>query len=285
VSARLDRPGIFKAKPYEWVVRQAKETKSVGINIGFLVLAEYGMVADEKGESSPQWTSWEDYEPHTVYGTWWIIKKDGKVNQAAVDQLVQCLGWNGDLASVGSQLPPELVVQINVKEEEYDGKVVCKAAWMNPEDYVPGPGGATTEEVAKIAAGYGSLLRAAAAGAAKRVGTPKPAAPAPASSSIAAATSVVSAPAAPLEIDVIAERKEALKQWVNGDAGERGAFIEIAGQLKIPLAGRKIGDLTADEVTRLHRHCIERVPLPEQAPEPEPMTPEEEAAFDGSIPF
>lgn len=167
-GAKLDRPGIFKARPFSWNVSTKDDSQSVAVALGFLVLSQL------EGE---EWVSWErdDVEPHHVYGYFYVVKRDGSINSTAVKQLVESLGWNGDLRSVTGE-PPDVVVQITVKEETYNGKTQLKATWMNPGDYVPQPYGASEGDVAKLQSKFGPLLRAAAGGATKA----KPAAKAPA---------------------------------------------------------------------------------------------------------
>ncbi len=108
---RLDRPGIFKARPLSWAVRTA-ESGAVSISAEYLVLAQL---------DGTEWIDWSEAEEHTVFGDTYVVKRDGTVNTSGVEQLVAALGWNGDLRSVVGR-PPQVVVQINVKDEEYQGK-------------------------------------------------------------------------------------------------------------------------------------------------------------------
>ncbi len=170
-AIQLDRSGTFKARPFDWSIQPSANSKSVAISIGFLITAQY-----DGGE----WQSWEDYEPHQTRGWWYVIGKEGKLNQTAVDQLVKSLGWNGDLRAIRETTPPDVVVQVNVKANEYNGKTTYKAGWMNPEDYVPEFGGASDEDVTKLQAQFGSLLRAAAGAAKPKTSTPAKAAKPPA---------------------------------------------------------------------------------------------------------
>jgi hypothetical protein len=168
VSAiQLDRAGIFKARPFDWSVQPSASSKSVAISVGLLIEAQY-----EDGE----WTSWAEYEPHQTRGWWYVIGKNGQVNTVAVEQLAKSLGWNGDIKAVGGAVP-DVVVQVNVKSEVYNGKTTFKAGWMNPGDYVPDAFGASDEDVSALSVQFGSLLRAAAASVAK---APKAKAPPPA---------------------------------------------------------------------------------------------------------
>ena len=83
------------------------------------------------------------------------------------------MGWGGTFAELGGP-PPECIVQISVSMEQFDGKTVYRAGWMNPGDYVP-QAKANPAEAKSLDAEYGSLMRAAASTAPKPAG--KPAAP------------------------------------------------------------------------------------------------------------
>ncbi len=163
---RLDRPGIFRARPLSWSVRASETSQAVALSIEFLILAQF---------EGSRWTNWAEYEPHRVFGDFYVIKRDGSVNQTMVEQLAASLGWSGDLREVG-QAVPEVTVQITVKEDAYNGQVRFKADWINPGDHVPPPAGTAKGELGALQARFGSLLRAAAAGA--RRTAPVPPAPA-----------------------------------------------------------------------------------------------------------
>ncbi|MGE0191982.1 MAG: hypothetical protein AB7T63_08050 [Planctomycetota bacterium] len=152
---RLDRPGIFRARPLSWSVRTSETSQAVAISIEFAVLAQL---------EASSWTSWAEYEEHRVYGQFYVIKRDGSVNQTVVEQLAGALGWNGDLRTVAGPVP-DVTVQITVKEDAYNGQVRFKADWINPGDHTPQVPGASQGEVGTLQARFGSLLRAAAAGA------------------------------------------------------------------------------------------------------------------------
>ncbi|MEJ2202923.1 MAG: hypothetical protein P8170_02305 [Gemmatimonadota bacterium] len=161
---RLDRSGIFRARPLSWSVRSSETSQAVAISIEFLVLAQL---------EGSTWSSWADYEDHRVFGDFYVIKRDGSVNATMVEQLVSSLGWSGDLRQVG-QAVPDVTVQITVKEDTYNGQVRFKADWVNPGDHVPQAGGASDGELGRLQARFGSLLRAAAAGAKSQQKTATP---------------------------------------------------------------------------------------------------------------
>ena len=153
---QLDREGIFKARLLEWNVKPSEKSQAVAISIEFHILDQL---------DGNDWISWERYEDHSVWGDFYVVKSDGQINTGPVEQLAQSIGWNGDFSAVNSD-PPDTVVQITVKEDEYDGKIRYRAQWINPGDFTPRPAAATAEKVTELNSRYGSLLRAAA-GAAK----------------------------------------------------------------------------------------------------------------------
>ncbi len=171
MSSQIDRAGIFKAKPLSWKVRVSQETKSVSVAI------EWGIEAQLDGAD---WQDWRQYDV-VCWGNHVVVKKDGTPNMKMVEQLAKSINWNGNLRQVNAGPPPDVIAQITVKEDHYNGKTTFKADWVNPEDYVPTGGGADDDEVAALDAQFGSLLRAAA-GSAKPAAKatppkPKPAAP------------------------------------------------------------------------------------------------------------
>ena len=157
MSQRLDREGVFKAVPVAWGVQRNENSQSVALVVEYRITAQYG-----EGE----WTSWEGYEEHTIYGYHYVIKRDGTLNQATFDQLVQCIGWQGSFRDTETA-PPAVECQITVAREEYNGKSSLKVQWINPGDYVPGPKTVDERELANLDNRYGSLMRAAAAQAGK----------------------------------------------------------------------------------------------------------------------
>ena len=149
----LDREGLFKAHLLSWKVWDA-DSGAVAVSCEFRVGAQWN--------GADEWTDWSDYDEHRCFGNWWVVKKGGQINTSAVDQLARSLGWNGDLQGVLGP-PPDRIVQISVKPEEYNGQTRFKASWMNPEDYEPQQQGASEEKVGNLQTRFGSLLRAAAA--------------------------------------------------------------------------------------------------------------------------
>lgn len=168
---RLDRPGIFRARPLSWGIRRA-ESGAIAVAFEYLILAQL---------DGTEWIDWSGAEEHTVFGDTYVVKKDGTVHTSGVEQLVAALGWDGDLRSVAGR-PPQVVVQVTVKEEEWKGQRRLKVGWVNPGDYTPRPESASDDDVARLQVRFGSLLRAAASVATKKAPakpTPAPSAGAP----------------------------------------------------------------------------------------------------------
>lgn len=165
----LDRPGIFRARPIHWYVRNAQHSQAIAISIEFVILSQLDGTA---------WVDWSQYDEHHIFGDFWVVKATGEINTQAVENLAKSIGWYGDLGRVFGN-PPDFVVQITVKEEEYKGRTTLKVAWINPGDFTPTPSNATREEVADMQLRFGSLLRAAASAAINAVGpSPSPEKPA-----------------------------------------------------------------------------------------------------------
>lgn len=154
----IDRAGIFKAQATSWHVKTFDNSQSVAISIQFSIVAQL---------DGQEWVDWTQYGDFTVFGDFWVVKKDGQANVSTAKQLALALGWKGSLKAVNSSPPPTSLVQITVKEEVYKGKTFFKAAWINPEDYSPQPGGADDATVDGLEARFGSLLRAATGGSAQ----------------------------------------------------------------------------------------------------------------------
>lgn len=165
----LDREGIFKARPVSWVVKTFPNSRSVAIAIDFVVTAQL---------DGSEWQDWSAYDEVRVRGDYFVVKKTGEPNLVTIQQLAESMGWGGSLGQVHGESPPLVIVQIQVKEEVYNGKSFFKACWMNPGDYVPTGGGADEDAVKQLDAQFGSLLRAAAGSKVPKAGVKAPPPPA-----------------------------------------------------------------------------------------------------------
>jgi hypothetical protein len=168
---RLDRAGIFKATPIAWALGdKSKDSQSVPVVTEFQVTA-----CLDNGE----WEDWTGYEPQTITCYTYIVNREGKVNTTGVEQLAKALGWNGDPAAFAGPVP-NVVAQIVVEQETYNGTASLKVKWINPGDFVPGPktmAGDAMQDFRKV---FGAQMKATAAAVIKQNGTAAPrAAPPP----------------------------------------------------------------------------------------------------------
>jgi hypothetical protein len=174
MARQLEHEGVFKATPTAWGLQDSQNTQSVALVVTFKIL--------EKLEGGG-WEDWSAYEDQEITGWFYIVKKDGGVNAATVENLVKSIGWDGNLdLSAG---PQDITCQITTANEEYNGKVRLKVQWLNPADFVPGPKTVDPVKAKELQSRYGSQLRAAAAAAkpkhtATAKAAPPPARPAPA---------------------------------------------------------------------------------------------------------
>lgn len=175
---KLDRPGIFKARPFGWFVRTFEGSQAVAISIEFIISAQL---------NDSEWEDWSGYEEHSIIGDFFIVKKDGTININMVERLIESIGWDADLQSIQSD-PPGVTVQITVGEEKYQGRTRLKVQWLNPADYSPRPQAAPPDQIQQLQSRFGSLLRAAAGGAAKGNGGSAARAPAKPAAKVAAAS-------------------------------------------------------------------------------------------------
>ncbi len=147
----LDRPGIFKARPHAWGLEASSQSSARALRIGYTITHE--LVDGE-------WQSWDAYEPHVIEAWHYVIGRDGKPNKPTLKQLAEAGLWNGD-ARVLKASPPDVTVQLRVKEEDFNGEKRLKVTWLHPGDYAPGIRRASEKEVSEFDAVFGSSIRAA----------------------------------------------------------------------------------------------------------------------------
>lgn len=149
----LQYEGIYKARPLSWGLKPSERSKSQAVAIEFLITARF---------DSGNWEDLTQYEDQTITGFFYIVKKDGTVNTTQMRALAESLGWDGNPQDLLNS-PPDVVCQVTVKNEEFDGKTRLKVQWINHESYTPGVQTAGADEVNAFGTQFGSLLRAAAA--------------------------------------------------------------------------------------------------------------------------
>lgn len=172
----LDRQGTFRAEIKQWGVRRGKgASKSVGITMKFLILDQY-----HPDEEDQKWESWDQYEEAFCWGTWYVLDSKGVENQTNVTQLGDSIDWDGNFAIFDGEPPSGMIVQIQVKQETYEGQIQHKASWMSPADATPGSGGGITgvldsSALKSLNTQYGPKMRALLAKRGGKNGEKKPA--------------------------------------------------------------------------------------------------------------
>ena len=128
-----------------------------------------------------QWDDWGQYEM-IAEGTIWVVKKDSSANQPAIESLVKCADWTGNLEDVTSGIWQPTPCQVVVNREVYKEQERFKISFLNEYDRTPGGVGNVSPERAKqLQAKFGAQFRALAGNAARNAAIPagKPPAPKP----------------------------------------------------------------------------------------------------------
>lgn len=149
----VDRTGWFRCRITDYGLEEA-ESGSVAVKF----LATLTEMWDRDAQS---WEPWEQYEME-AQGNVWIIKKDGKPNQKAVESLCKCCDWDGTLASIAAKTWEPPAFQGEVKAETYREETRYRIEWLAAFDATPGAGTMSAVDDNKLKAleaKYGSQLR------------------------------------------------------------------------------------------------------------------------------
>lgn len=153
----IDRPGIFRGTPIEVGIQDSDNSSSLGLRV-VMTVQEY------LNQQTNEWEDWNQFD-FRASGTFWIIKKDGSLNDnpdpdkfSTVRMVRDILGWDGNLENpdVGVLNP----CQFTVNEEDYKGKAQFKLGFLNHWDFKPGPKTVDPATVKKLSVQHGSKLRA-----------------------------------------------------------------------------------------------------------------------------
>lgn len=148
--AAIDRPGTFKARVVDYGMSNSK-TGTPQFEIEFAITSFY---------NNGDWEDWTDYGIQTR-GWFYPFTKQGKLNDTTVDQLMDSLGWDGlSISSLEKGDFAGMTVQINIKEDNYNGNTKLKVSWMNPEDYKPGIPKLENAKVGQLSSQFDQMLRA-----------------------------------------------------------------------------------------------------------------------------
>lgn len=170
--AKIDREGRFAAQMLESSIFKPENSEAVGWNFHAALMHE----AKADG--------WEALEPMPdAYGTIWLVKKDGTINENGVKQLKEALEWDGDWNKLdgGHQWPD---FQTDIVADTYNGKTQFKATWIHHFESDPSQRGTGKSvdpaEKKSLAAKYQSQTRAICGVKSSGAPAPKGAPPSPA---------------------------------------------------------------------------------------------------------
>ena len=97
----------------------------------------------------------------------WVVKRDGSINEGAVQALAKAGIWNGDWDAF-NEAPPSVNVLVTVEENVYDGRKSYRASWVSPDADEPRQRGgfkpADKSVLASLRARFGGQIRAIAGG-------------------------------------------------------------------------------------------------------------------------
>jgi hypothetical protein len=168
-----DRAGHFRAEIVEYGLKAVDKADSKSVAVSFRVLLT---AMFENGE----WVDWSQYEMD-AYGDSWIVKKDGTLNERAVNDLMKHCGWDGQFSSVTNLTWKPTPFQVEIKPHVYNGETTYRVEWINAFDSQPGGGtmgNVDDNKLAELEARFGASLRALG-GNVKRNAAPAASRPAP----------------------------------------------------------------------------------------------------------
>jgi hypothetical protein len=200
-QAVVQNSGTYRAIPVSWTVNESEkeDSKSVWISMQFAIFQQWDAASSQW---SQEWPS-----GYYVYGSQFIVKRDGSVSDGPVKALSDANLWFGNFDDFKEgKTPPKVAVIVEVEEEEYNGKTSMRVKWINPDADAPKArsGGLKAPDASKLEslrARFQSQTRAIAGPKGTGQATPPPvatSAPAPAATPAPVAAP---APAAPQPLD------------------------------------------------------------------------------------
>lgn len=170
----VDRPGTFRAQITEYGLKEM-DSGSVAISLK-ATLSEMW--------DGDQWVEWLPYGMEAA-GDIWVIKKDGKANEKAVESLIRYAGWDTSFSAITEGSWKPTACQVDIKEEEYQQKKSLRISFLGAYDRTPGAmGNVDATKAADLDNRFGGTLRALSANAVRNkapaAGSKPPAPPPPA---------------------------------------------------------------------------------------------------------
>lgn len=237
-----NREGRFKATILDHGVAES------GPNHLATLVCRYRLVSELSGA---EWAPVDDDMEITGYH--YMEKRDGSVNQTTIDMLKRAFGWDGrDPFWLQDADMGELVVQVSLAAETYNGKTRLKVQYVDAEDSVGGTvpkadDAARRSISTRLGAKFRALAGSAPAPAAKASPRPAPgqSVPAPAASAAPASTATADPPPeATMQAAWDAFVKEYKSRPGGSDDDMNQQWFRIVGELA---PGRQIEDITPPE--------------------------------------
>ena len=165
----VDRTGTFRAQVISYGMKEY-DSGAIAVNLVFR-LTDWWYVPDD-GE--PEWTPWADYGQE-VFGSFFVVKKTGDLNQGPIKQLIEHAGWGGNFDSITDGTWEPTPCQVQVKSETYEGNEQMKASWIDSFDATPRSGLArlSAEKSKALNAKFGGQIRAIAGDKARQATKPQ----------------------------------------------------------------------------------------------------------------
>lgn len=166
----VDRIGTFRGTIRKYGLREYKS--------GAIAMSTIADLTEFWDEATQQWAPWSEWNVE-VQGDFFVVKKDGTLNQMQVEALMQYAAWDGVFATANAQAWKPVPCQFIVTEDEYEGVTRFRASWINAYDAIPGAiGNISAARAKKLQTQFGSMMRALAGSTTRNATKPEGAPPA-----------------------------------------------------------------------------------------------------------
>lgn len=194
---------------------------------------------------------WRNIETEKAIVTAWLYleKLNGDINEMQVGQLKKAYGWDGrDAFWLQETELSQVIVQVDIKAEEWKGKTKLKVSWLHSGDSDPDRKAQKADEKLKreINARIGMKLRALA-GSQPKPTTNQSAAPAP------------TTPASPLPLSPMDEAWEVFKGKCPDDFTEARLQAEWFTVIALMFPDKTPAQLSVEEWKKFEAECGENI--------------------------
>jgi hypothetical protein len=179
----------------------------------------------------------------------YMEKLNGDINEMQVGQLKRAYGWDGrDAFWLQETDLSQVVVQVDIKPDDYKGKITFKVSWLHSGDSDPERRFQKADDKlkAKINARIGMKLRALA-GSHPKPTTNQSVAPTP------------TAPASPLPLSPMDEAWEVFKKKCPKDFTEQRLQAEWFSILAVMFPDKTPAQLTVEEWKKFKAECGQHI--------------------------